>query len=181
MKLMIASDLHGCAQYCSALLDAYRREGAEKLVLLGDLLYHGPRNGVPEAYDPAAVIDLLNGAKDELICIRGNCDSDVDQMVLEFPIMSEFAVLFAFGRRLYLTHGHVMNEDNPPKVQSGDIVLSGHTHIPVCHNKNGVLFMNPGSVSIPKGGSERGYMIIDEDAAIWKTLDGKVYMEHALR
>ena len=178
MKLMIASDVHGCTGGCKKMLEAYSREDAEKLVLLGDLLYHGPRNGVPADYDPAKVIDLLNSAGGELLCIRGNCDSEVDQMVLDFPIMAEFAVLFANGRRVYLTHGHIFNEENPPKVKEGDIVLSGHTHVPVCHEKGGILYMNPGSTSIPKGGSTYSYMTLDGEKAEWKDMDGNVYMAH---
>jgi len=181
MKLMIASDIHGCKKCCEKMLLAYEREKADQLILLGDLLYHGPRNGVPEDYDPASVIDQLNSVRTDLLCIRGNCDSEVDQMVLEFPILSEFAVLYAFGRRFYLTHGHVYNEKCPPKVSKGDIVLSGHTHIPVYSIHDDVVFINPGSVSIPKGGSRRSYLTIEEKAFIWKELSGEEYMRFALR
>lgn len=179
MKLMVASDIHGCADACEKLLKAFAREGAEKLVLLGDLLYHGPRNGIPEDYDPVRVIGLLNGMSSSILAIRGNCDSEVDQMVLDFPIMADFAAIFFENRMFYLTHGHVHNSKNPPKLQPGAVVLSGHTHVPLCEKRDGALFMNPGSAAIPKDGSVRGYLVLDAKGAEWKDLDGAVFMSHA--
>ena len=167
MKLMIASDLHGSATACKKLLDAFTASGAEKLILLGDLLYHGPRNDLPEGYDPKAVIAMLSEFADKLFCVRGNCDTEVDQMVLPFPILAETALLFVDGRTWFACHGHRAGA-NPtakdlPKLPAGSVVLSGHTHIPVLEeNAEGVLLFNPGSVSIPKGGFPASYGVYED-------------------
>ena len=158
MKLMIASDLHGSALFTEKLLSAMESERPDKLLLLGDLLYHGPRNDLPEGYDPKKVIELLNGVKEKLLCVRGNCEAEVDQMVLDFPVLSEYAVLFVDGITIYAIHGH-KNMDLP--FCKGDLVLSGHTHVPVLKSENGIFYGNPGSVSIPKEGSVRGYLIYE--------------------
>ena len=175
MKWLIASDIHGSAQYCEALLQAYKNEGAERLILLGDVLYHGPRNDLPDRYAPKSVIAMLNEMKDSILCVRGNCDTEVDQMVLDFPVMAEYALLEAKNRVVFLTHGHVFNEKHVPPVRKGDIVLHGHTHVPRCEEHDGIMYLNPGSTSIPKGGSERGYMTFDGNTFVWKTLDGREY------
>lgn len=180
MKLMIASDIHGSALYCEQLLDAYRREGAEKLVLLGDILYHGPRNDLPEGYAPKKVIAMLNEVKDELLCVRGNCDTEVDQMVLEFPILADYAILYAGGRMIYATHGHVYNEGKLPPLKKGDVLLHGHTHVPKCTEHENYLYINPGSVSIPKEGSAHSYLILEDGILSWKALDGEIYMSYTL-
>ena len=180
MKLLIASDIHGSAYFCRALLDAYDREGADKLVLLGDILYHGPRNDLPLEYDPKAVIALLNARKDDILCVRGNCDSDVDQMVLQFPIMADYAVLYAGGRLIYTTHGHVHNNASLPPLSAGDILLHGHTHVPAFEVYSTHTYVNPGSVSIPKEGSPHSYMILTDEGFTWKDLDGKVYKQHTI-
>lgn len=162
MKLMIASDLHGSEYYTKLLLDAYRISGAERLILLGDLLYHGPRNDLPRDYAPKKVIELLNGISDEILCVRGNCDTEVDQMVLDFPIMADYAVIFLDGRLFYLTHGHRYGADNFPNVKPGDGIIQGHTHIPMYEERGGVLCINPGSVSIPKEGSAHQCMLYSD-------------------
>ncbi len=180
MKLMIASDIHGSALYCEQLLDAYRREGVEKLVLLGDILYHGPRNDLPEGYAPKKVIAMLNEVKDELLCVRGNCDTEVDQMVLEFPILADYAILYAGGRMIYATHGHVYNEGKLPPLKKGDVLLHGHTHVPKCTEHENYLYINPGSVSIPKEGSAHSYLILEDGILSWKALDGEIYMSYTL-
>ena len=177
MKLLIASDLHGSALYCRKLLQAYQNEQPDRLLLLGDLLYHGPRNDLPPEYNPKAVISLLNSMADRLLCVRGNCDAEVDQMVLDFPILADYAVLSWNGRLIYATHGHIPGEQNPPKLQAGDILLCGHTHIPCCTDHAVFTYWNPGSVSIPKDNSPRGYMLLTDEAARWKDLDGSVYLE----
>jgi len=179
-KIMIASDIHGSATYCEKLLDAFRREGAERLLLLGDLLYHGPRNDLPDGYAPKAVITMLNAVRERLLCVRGNCEAEVDQMVLDFPVMAEMGVLFIGGRALYFTHGHIRNSDNPPPLREGDILLCGHTHVPTLKVLPQFIYMNPGSVSIPKEDSPRGYMTLEGSLFRWKTLDGEVYMEFDL-
>ena len=177
MKLMFASDIHGAADCCRALLDAFDREGADRLLLLGDILYHGPRNDLPEDYAPKQVIGLLNARRDRLLCVRGNCDTEVDQMVLDFPILADYAVLTWNGRLIYATHGHLFGENNPPKLQPKDILLCGHTHVPRCKAHDGFTYWNPGSVSIPKENSHRGYMLLEGDRAVWKELDGDTVME----
>ena len=179
MNIMIASDIHGSVKYCELLLDAYAREHADRLLLLGDILYHGPRNP-RRCYDPKKVAEMLNGIKDDIVCIRGNCDSEVDGMVLDFPITAEAVMLFAGGRLVYATHGHHAGEDSPPPHKNGDILLTGHTHIPKCVDHGDFIYMNPGSVSIPKGDSPRGYMMMTEKEFSWHTLDGETYMEYAL-
>ena len=175
MKLMIASDIHGSARWCRALLSAFDREGAKKLLLLGDLLYHGPRNALPEEYDTKAVAALLNERRESLLCVRGNCDGEVDQMVLDFPILADYCVLHAGERAIYATHGHVYNAKNPPPLAPGDILLHGHTHVPA-HEGFGEnnLCLNPGSVSIPKEGSAHGYMLLEDGRFVWKNMEGTV-------
>ena len=177
-KWMIASDLHGDADCVAALLDAYRASGAEKLILLGDLLYHGPRNDLPAGYAPKRVIDLLNGVRDELLCVRGNCDTEVDQMVLSFPILADYAYLSVDGLTFFATHGHNHNMNSLPPLKRGDILLHGHTHVPAAEPfGDSNLYLNPGSVSIPKESSPKGYLLwqgdeiafCDLDGAVWKT------------
>lgn len=180
MKLMIASDIHGSAFFCRKLLEAYEREQAEKLILLGDLLYHGPRNDLPEKYAPKEVIEMLNSLKEEILCVRGNCDTEVDQMVLEFPIMADYGFLYEEGHMFFLTHGHVFNEGYLPMLKQGDLLLHGHTHVPACREHEGYLYMNPGSVSIPKENSAHSYMVYENGCFLWKDLDGTVYMNYTL-
>ena len=173
MKLMFASDIHGSAYYMQKVLDAFVNEQADKLILLGDLLYHGPRNPLPREYDPQKVAKMLNENKQNIIAVRGNCDSEVDQMVLEFPILADYCFLELDGHTIFATHGHVHNPKNLPMLKDGDILLNGHTHIPANQNMGTYTYMNPGSVSIPKEGSAHGYMIYDGEF-IWKDLDGNV-------
>lgn len=182
MKLMIASDIHGSYRYCEKLVEAYKQEKAERLLLLGDLLYHGPRNDLPEEYQPKKVIELLNGIKEEILCVRGNCDTEVDQMVLEFPIMAEYCILDWQGRMVFATHGHHFNESQLPMLKKGDILLHGHTHIPVCREQETYTYLNPGSVSIPKEGSCHSYIVAEDGLLCWKDLKdtGHTYMEFQL-
>lgn len=170
MKLMIASDIHGSSYYCRKMIEAYRQEEADRLLLLGDLLYHGPRNDLPKDYNPKEVISMLNEIKNELLCVRGNCDTEVDQMVLNFPILAEYCLLELDGRTVFATHGHNFNLDNLPMLKEGDILLNGHTHIPANQNMGTYTYMNPGSISIPKEGSAHGYMIYDGEFR-WRSLD----------
>lgn len=171
MKLMIASDIHGSAFFCRKMLDAYKREQADKLLILGDILYHGPRNDLPQGYAPKEVIAMLNEVKQELLCVRGNCDTEVDQMVLDFPILADYCFLELDGKTIFATHGHVYNPQNLPMLKKGDILLNGHTHIPANEDMGDYVYMNPGSISIPKNGSAHGYMIY-ENGFKWKDLDG---------
>ena len=174
MKYFIASDIHGSATFCQRMLDAYFKEGADRLILLGDILYHGPRNDLPEGYAPKQVISMLNDVKSELFCVRGNCDTEVDQMVLDFPILADYALIPLGKRTIFVTHGHRYNTDSPPPMKQGDILLHGHTHVPACTEFNGCLYVNPGSVSIPKEDSWHGYMIIEDKRLVWKDLESEV-------
>ena len=172
MKWMIASDLHGSAYYCRKMLEAVEREGADRLFLLGDLLYHGPRNDLPREYAPKKVIPLLNGKKEKLLCVRGNCDAEVDQMVLEFPVLADYAVLPVGRRLIYATHGHIYHVKNLPPLAPGDVLLHGHTHVPAWTEfGQGNLYLNPGSVSIPKENSPHSYMTLEGDTMQWKELE----------
>ncbi len=180
MKWMIASDIHGSAAYCEKLLAAFGREQADRLLLLGDLLYHGPRNDLPQGYAPKEVIAQLSGVKDKVFCVRGNCEAEVDQMVLHFPVLADYCLLEQKGRVIFATHGHHYNLENPPLLQPGDVLLHGHTHIPAKDNSLGFWYLNPGSVSIPKENSPHSYMTLEDGQFLWKDLDGAVYDSLAL-
>lgn len=180
MKWMIASDIHGSALYCEKMLQAFVREGAQRLLLLGDLLYHGPRNDLPQGYAPKEVIAQLSGVKDKVFCVRGNCEAEVDQMVLPFPVLADYCLLEQKGRVIFATHGHHYNLENPPLLQPGDVLLHGHTHIPAKDNSLGFWYLNPGSVSIPKENSPHSYMTLEDGQFLWKDLDGAVYDSLAL-
>ena len=176
MKLMIASDIHGSAYYCKKLIEAFEREEADRILLLGDILYHGPRNDLPLEYEPKAVISLLNPLKSKIFCVRGNCDTEVDQMVLDFPVLADYAVIPVGERVIYATHGHIYNENNLPPLSKGDILLNGHTHIPKCTQLGDYINMNCGSVSIPKEDSPHSYMISEKGVFCWKNLEnGEIY------
>lgn len=162
MKLMFASDIHGAADCCEKMLKRFDEERAEKLFLLGDILYHGPRNDLPADYAPKRVIAMLNERKNQLLCVRGNCDTEVDQMVLEFPIMAEYALLYLDGRTVFLTHGHKFNTDNPPLLNNGDVLLHGHTHVQTIDESRNYTYINPGSVSLPKNGMPQSYLIYED-------------------
>ena len=171
MKLLIASDLHGSAYYCRALLEAFEREQADRLVLLGDLLYHGPRNPLPKEYDTFAVTAMLNGVADRLLCVRGNCDSEVDQMVLQFPVLAEYALLSADGVDLFVTHGHNYGPDKLPPLKDGDCLLCGHIHMPVCRQMGRITYLNPGSLSLPKENTPHSYMTLEDGRFTWHELE----------
>ena len=153
MKLLIASDIHGSAFWCGKLMEVAEEFQPQRILLLGDLLYHGPRNDLPREYAPNQVIPMLSRWADKIIAVRGNCEAEVDQMVLPFPCMADFSQLCTDGNTLYLTHGHHHNPDNLPPLAEGSIFLSGHTHVKLDEVKNGIRCLNPGSVSIPKDGS----------------------------
>lgn len=175
-KILIASDIHGSAHFCRLLMDRIADENPCRILLLGDLLYHGPRNDLPEEYAPKAVIPMLETLRDRLLCVRGNCDGEVDQMVLSFPILADYGCLFLNGRTIYFTHGHHYNENMPLPHCRGDILLCGHTHIPAWTEKEDFLYLNPGSVSIPKEGSCHSYMTWENGSFFWKDVtDGSVY------
>ena len=182
MKLLIASDLHGSARCCRDLLEAFRREKADRIVLLGDLLYHGPRNDLPEAYAPKQVIEMLNGIREHLLCVRGNCEAEVDQMVLSFPVMADYCALPIGESILYATHGHIHGETNPPPLMPGDVLLCGHTHVPAFNVYEGFTYVNPGSTSIPKNGSAHSYLLLEDGVFSWKDLEsGVTWKQETLR
>ena len=178
MKLMIASDIHGCAPACKMLLEAFAASGAERLILLGDILYHGPRNDLPEGYDPKAVIAMLSEVSDKLFCVRGNCDTEVDQMVLAFPVLADYAILYLGDRLVYATHGHNYNEDKLPPLQKGNILLHGHTHVLCCvefGDEN--FYINPGSAALPKENNPKTYMVYENRCFTVKDFDGNTVLE----
>lgn len=180
MKWLIASDIHGSAYWCRRLLEKYAQEKADRLILLGDVLYHGPRNDLPDEYAPKKVIEMLNGMSDRILCVRGNCDTEVDQMVLKFPVLADYALLELGERMIYMTHGHVYNENNLPPLREGDILLHGHTHVSKCVDHGNYVYMNPGSVSIPKENTPHGYMTLENGTFLWKSLDGEKIKEYTL-
>lgn len=180
MKYLFASDIHGSAYYCRKLLDAFREEQAERLVLLGDLLYHGPRNDLPKEYAPKEVIALLNEHKSKIYAVRGNCEAEVDQMVLEFPVMADYCILSVDGRTFYATHGHIYNQDNLPPLQEGDILIHGHTHVLKAQQMDGYILLNPGSVSIPKEGNPATYAVLENSIFTIKDFDGNTVREMRL-
>ncbi|WP_068786537.1 phosphodiesterase [Paenibacillus phocaensis] len=173
MKLMMISDIHGSSEWLDRALVKAKEEQPDQLVLLGDFLYHGPRNPLPDRYDPKRVAETLNGHKHHLIAVRGNCDAEVDQMLLEFPMMADYAMLFCEGRRIYVTHGHGCNMDQLPPLSPGDVFIQGHTHVPVADCKNGIYVLNPGSIALPKENSPHSYGILEAGAFIVKDFAGE--------
>ncbi len=171
MKLLIASDIHGSSYYCKKLMDSFAAEKPDKLLLLGDILYHGPRNDLPKDYAPKQVIEMLNSISHRILCVRGNCDTEVDQMVLDFPVLADYCTVFDGTLTMYATHGHHIDDI---KCVPGGIVVFGHTHIPVCEQKDGCFYVNPGSVSIPKQNSHHGYIIYSDGNFVWKDFDGNI-------
>ncbi len=180
MKFLIASDIHGSAVYCRALLSALEKEGADRLLLLGDILYHGPRNDLPEGYAPKEVIAMLSPLASRILAVRGNCDTEVDQMVLPFPLLADYAVMPVGNRLMYVTHGHKYGEATPPPMATGDILLQGHTHVSCVKEGEDFVLLNPGSVSIPKENTPRGYIVLEDGLFLFKRLeDGETYMIYA--
>ena len=177
MKYMFASDIHGSAYYCRKMLDAYKEEQADRLILLGDLLYHGPRNDLPKDYAPPQVIQMLNEVKAQLYVVRGICDAEVDQMVLQFPIMADYCILMDGERTLYASHGHVYNEENLPPMKQGDIFVHGHTHVLRAEKKENYTILNPGSVSIPKEGNIPTYAILENGLFSIRGFNGEIVKE----
>lgn len=177
MKYMFASDIHGSAYYCRKTLEVFAASGAKRLILLGDILYHGPRNDLPKEYAPKEVMAMLNEQKDKIYAVRGNCDAEVDQMVLEFPILADYALLELNGKTFYATHGHVYHEDALPPMQPGDILIHGHTHLPVAEPMGDCFLLNPGSTSLPKGGNPCSYGMLDGDVFTIYDFEGQKVKE----
>ncbi len=180
MKLMFASDIHGSAYYCDKIKEIYKKEKSDKLILLGDLLYHGPRNDLPKEYNPKKVVEILNSMREEILCVRGNCDCEVDQMVLDFPILADYIFLYLDDKGVLITHGHKYNSQNLPPMKKGDILIHGHTHIQAFETHTNYIYINPGSVSIPKNGNENSYMTYDDKTFKIKNLDMKIIREFSI-
>ncbi|PST86222.1 phosphodiesterase [Photobacterium sp. NCIMB 13483] len=181
MKLFFASDIHGSFVAAQKAIAAFEKSGAKYLILLGDILNHGPRNALPEGYDPIKVAELLNQYADRITAVRGNCDSDVDQMLLDFPMMADYnLVMLADGRRLFLTHGHIYNADKHPPLMNGDVIVSGHTHIPVAELKSDYYAFNPGSVAIPRNGLPASYGLLDGNQLSVISFEGEVLAQTVL-
>ena len=171
MRWIIGSDLHGSAEYTAKFLEAVESEKADRILLLGDILYHGPRNALPELYGPMQVYEMLNKYKDKILCVRGNCDAEVDQCVLEFPIMAEYMQIVDSGKMIFATHGDHYNTGHLPPLSGIDVLLHGHTHIPACEDHNGYIYCNPGSVSIPKDGPVHSYAVYEDGTFYLKDVE----------
>ena len=171
MKWLIASDLHGSAYWTDRLMDFWDRSGADRALLLGDLLYHGPRNDLPRDYAPKRVIERLNERKDRLYAVRGNCEAEVDQMVLHFPVLADSLLMPVGDRLMFVTHGHLFNENLLPPHSRGDLLLHGPTHVPVCRDLGEMVYLNPGSVSIPKENSAHACMLLQGTLFTWYDLE----------
>lgn len=180
MKLMIASDIHGSAHFCKQLVERFHAEKPTKLLILGDILYHGPRNPLPEGYNPQEVAKVLNEIKEHIIWVRGNCDADIDQVLLSFPVV-ENSILFVDDHTIFASHGHVHCKDTPPALAEGDILVNGHFHVPTAEvfgNNN--LYVNCGSVSIPKQNSPHSYLVFEDRLFTWKDLQGNTFKTYQM-
>ncbi|OWA36836.1 YfcE family phosphodiesterase [Saccharibacillus sp. O16] len=179
-KLAIISDIHGSAAGLHRALEQVDREGAERILLLGDLLYHGPRNPLPEGYDPQEVARMLNERKAQIVgAVRGNCDAEVDQMLIDFSIMGEYAIVLHEERKLFVTHGHHHSMDHLPELLEGDVFMQGHTHVPVAERRAGLYLFNPGSVSLPKDGYPASYGLLDDAGLTVKGMEGSSILQVA--
>lgn len=180
MKYIFASDIHGSAYYAKKTVEVFEESGADRLILVGDLLYHGPRNALPKDYNPQEVFTLLNKYADRIYAVRGNCDAEVDQMVLDFPMMSDYIVLNLNGINFFISHGHIYGEDNLPKLKAGDVFVFGHIHLPIAKKEEGIYILNPGSTSIPKGGNVNSYAILDGSDFKIMSFDKEIIKEISL-
>lgn len=177
MKIFFMSDIHGSEYYLNKALEAYEREKCEYIVILGDILYHGPRNDIPKGYNPKSVANTLNKLKNKIMCVKGNCDGEVDQMMIEFPILCDYSTMLYNGKRLFLTHGHKYNKNNMLPIDKGDVIISGHTHVPVCEEIEGIYFINPGSITFPKENTKHSYGILEDNKFTIKDLSGESVLE----
>ena len=175
MKWMVASDIHGSGYWCEKLVEAFAREGADKLLLLGDILYHGPRNPLPEGHDPQRCAALLGEMKEKVVSVRGNCDAAIDQVMLSFPAMADYLLLDLGEKLVFATHGDQWGEENPPAMAKGGVLLTGHTHVSACVDHGDFLYLNPGSAALPKDEGHHGYLLLDKDGTVFCEMDGTVY------
>lgn len=170
MKILFASDLHGSYVNALKVIERFKEHDADLLVLLGDLLYHGPRNPLPEGYDGKKTAALLNEYKQQVMCVRGNCEAEVDQMLLEFPCLMDYSMIYADGHRFFITHGHLYNEDHLPPLAPGDIFVHGHFHVPMAKKEGDYYIVNPNSASLPKQGV-KGYAVYEQNCITLYELD----------
>ena len=175
MKYLVISDIHGAAEGIRSALEAISYHGCDAILCLGDVLYHGPRNELPADYAPKEVIARLNPLHEKITAVRGNCDAEVDQMVLDFPVTADYNILYLGGRKVFMSHGHIYGPEHLPRLQAGDVFLSGHTHIPTCEISEGIYLLNPGSCALPKGTHPRSYGILDEHGFTVYSLDLREY------
>lgn len=180
MKILFASDIHGDAADSENLKKKFYEEKADNLVLCGDLLYHGPRNNLPENYEPKKVIEILNSLSEHITAVRGNCDSEVDQMVLNFPMLSDYVVILDGNRRMFVTHGHIFNNENKLKVKNNDIMICGHTHVLSAEKRENYIYLNPGSVSLPKENNPKTYMIYENGKFTIKDFNNNIIKEYVI-
>lgn len=181
MKILVVSDIHGSLFYTKKAIEKFNEEKADQILLLGDVLYHGPRNPLTEDYNPAEVADLLNEYKHKIIAVRGNCDSEVDQMVLNFPMMGDYHILMMDGYKIFATHGHLFNRNQMPELNKGDGFIHGHFHLPMAEDLNGVNYMNPGSISLPKENNPNSYGIIEDNVFTIKDLNNNIIKKMTLK
>ncbi|MCT8978608.1 phosphodiesterase [Clostridium sp. CX1] len=177
MKIFFVSDIHGSIYYAKKAIEKFQEENADYIVILGDELYHGARNPLPIEYNPKEVAELLNEFSDKIIAVRGNCDSEVDEMVIKFPMMATYSMVLYEGKRLFLTHGHIYNENNLPKLRDGDVFIYGHTHIPKAEKNENIFIINPGSITFPKEDNPNSYGILEENVFKIKDLNGNIFKE----
>lgn len=174
MKLFFISDIHGSLYYLNKAFEIYHKEKADYIVILGDALYHGPRNPLPKEYSPKEVAELLNQYKQKIIAVKGNCDSEVDQMIIDYPMLAEYSIILYNDKKLFLTHGHVYNKKNLPNLNKGDVLIHGHTHIPVAEKLDDIYLVNPGSITLPKEDNPNSYGILENDLFEIKDLHGNI-------
>ncbi len=180
MKLLVISDIHGSLFYLKKILNIFEKNNYDKILILGDELYHGPRNPLPKEYNPKEAAELLNRYKNKIIAVRGNCDSEVDQMVLDFPITADYNMILWENKKIFMTHGHIYNIDNSLPLENGDILIYGHFHIPMIQRKEGKIFLNPGSISLPKENNSNSFGVFENGNFYIKDMEENILMETEL-
>jgi len=181
MKILFISDIHGSLYYAKKAIEKFHEENASHIMIVGDVLYHGPRNPLPKDYNPAEVAELLNGYKDKIIAVRGNCDSEVDQMVLSFPMMGDYHIIMKDGYKIFMTHGHLYNKNQMPPLNPGDAFIHGHFHLPMAEKLGEINYLNPGSITLPKENNPNSYGLLEGDHFMVKDLEGNILKEIMLK
>ena len=174
---MVISDIHGSLFYLKKVIEIFEKNNYDKILILGDELYHGPRNPLPKEYNPKETAELLNRYKNKIIAVRGNCDSEVDQMVLNFPITADYNMIFLENKKIFMTHGHIYNIDNPLPMADGDIMMYGHFHIPMIKKKDERIFLNPGSISLPKENNPNSFGVFENGSFYIKDMEENILNE----